>query len=404
MISKRKSILILGNYPPPYGGVPRHIENLAPYLVEKGWDVHILPVGRSGVEKKNGITIYKYHRIKKIFIFLKSLLTLKMKSDLRLRTVLLDSPMRWLSYMLKASMGRQIIKKNRINIISAYNLLSNVPAGAILSEEYNIPLVVNNLGEIYEAKDYFKKHIDMLKYICSIGAKFLSLTSHCAESYKILGLSPEVEIVNYGIDTNRFSPNNDGSIIRQRLGISNKDKLVLFVGRMIREMGLHTVLEVAPQLLLKSDKVKFLIIGGKGDLYESAIQLSRRYKKHVFVFSNVPLEDLPLYYSASNILVAPTKGDRACGSLAAAEAMATGKPVIASKVGGIPEIVIDGETGLLIPPEDPLALEKAILDLLKDESLIKKMEVRGRIQAKTYLDKDKTNLKMEKIYSEIVGI
>ena len=54
-----KSILIIGNYPPPFGGVPRHIEYLAPFLVKRGWKVHILSGGSTGTENKEGFTVYK---------------------------------------------------------------------------------------------------------------------------------------------------------------------------------------------------------------------------------------------------------------------------------------------------------------------------------------------------------
>lgn len=404
MNTKKKSILILGNYPPPYGGVPQHIEYLAPYLVEKGWDVHILPVGRSGVEKKNGITIYKYPKAKKIFIILKSLLKLKIKGGLRLRTVLFDSPMWWLTYMLKASIGRQIIEKNGINIISAYNLLSNGPVGATLSEEYNVPLVFTNFGEIFSERSFFEKHVKIVKSILSKTKKVLSCSQHCAESYKLLGLAPHAEVIPYGVDIKNFNPDLDGARIRQSLGIKKEDKVILFVGRMNRDMGLHVVLEIIPPLLEKDKKIKFVIVGGKGELFESALKSSSEYSENVFVIPDVPFEELAFYYAASTVVLTPTIGDRACSSLAAMEAMAAGKPVIASKIGGIPEVVVNRRTGILVPPEDPAALSTAILNLIDNEQSIRQMGLDSRERAETLFDKDKTNQKMEHIFGETAGV
>ena len=83
-------------------------------------------------------------------------------------------------------------------------------------------------------------------------------------------------------------------------------------------------------------------------------------------------------YAAADLVVAPTAGDRACSSLAAAEALATGRPVVASAVGGISELVHDGETGALVPPGNPLALAESVLRLAADAECRRALGARGR--------------------------
>lgn len=399
---KKKSILIIGNYPPPFGGVPRHIEYLAPYLVEKGWDVHVLSGGYSGIEYKNGITIYKTKLTSKIFSMINYLFESKRENSFKLRYAKSDSVIYWLKRMAFISIGRKIIEKKGISIICAYNLYSYAPIGAVLSKEYGVPLAVTNFGEIYSNTEFLKKNIKIVNYVCNVSKKLLAMSNHCAESYKLLGLSPIVEVIPYGVDISRFSPKIAGSKIRNKLGINSEDKLVLYVGRLIRDMGLHTLLESIPQVIHADEKIKFLIVGEKGELLPVASQLSEKYKKNIFLMPNVPFEELPLYYAASTIVVAPTQGNRACGSLASIEAMSTGKPVIASNVGGIPEIVIDGETGVLVPPEDSFALIKAVLSLLKDESLIEKMGKLGRERVEKIFDERKTDQKIEQIFEKLL--
>lgn len=403
-LTLRKGILLIGNYPPPFGGVPRHIEYLAPYLVEKGWDVHILSGGSRGIEYKNGFTIYKPSRRLKIFSIAKSLLKSKRGSCLNLKSVLKFSYRDWLRYRSYIDVGREIIEKNDIRIISTYNLYGYAPVGAGLSGEYGIPLVVTNFGEIYSHNTFLKKNMELVSYVCKVTKRFLAMSHHCAESYKLLGLSPNVEVIPYGVDIKKFSPMSDGLKIRNKFGLNNEDKVMLYVGRLVRDMGLHALLETIPQILQADERIKFFFVGEKGHLLSSALQLSRKYKKSIFLIPSVPFEDLPLYYAASTIVVVPTQGERACGSLAALEAMATGKPVIASNVGGIPEIVIDRETGILIPPEDSSALKEATLSLLKNESFIKKMGIFGRKRVETLFDKDKTNQKIEHIFKDVVGV
>jgi len=398
---RAKSILIIANYPPPHGGVPRHIEYLVSHLSKKGWHVHVLSGGRSGIKHKNGIIIYKYNRIRKAIILLKSLLRFKLLGALKLSSIFKESPRTWLSHLVRISIGEEIISKNNIDIISAYNLYSGCPAGAVLSQKFNIPLVVNNLGEIYEMKGLFEKNLEALKYICSAASKFLSLTEHCAKSYKILGVPIEAEVIQYGIDIQSLSPLNEGAKIRNKLKIGNDSKIILFVGRMITEMGLDTLLKAIPSVVSTDNKIKFIIVGQSGKLLPETIILSEKYINNVYIAPNVPLDELPLYYAASTIVVVPTKSDRACGSLASIEAMATGKPVIASKVGGIPEIIADGETGILIPPDNVDALKETMLKLIRNDLLTRQMGEHGRLRAEKLFNKDKTNEEIEHILDQL---
>jgi len=400
---KKKSILIIGNHPPPFGGVPRHIECLVPYLVEKDWDVHVLSGGNSGIEYNNGFTVYKPTRMSKRYNLIKTLCRFKKNYSFNFKPIMRKHSKKWLYYMTYISFGRQIIEKEHIDIISAYNLYNFAPIGAVLSDEYNIPLVVTNFGEIFSMTNYFTKNSDLIKYVCNIAKKLLAMSYNCAQSYELLGLAPDVGVIPYGVDIKRFSLNKDGSIIRHKVRINDSDKVVLFVGRLIEDMGLHTLLEAIPQVLKNNEKIKFIIVGQKGALLPTALQLAENYKNNVFVVPSVPFEELPSYYAASTIVVAPTKGARACGSLAAIEAMATGKPVIASSVGGIPEIVKDRKAGLLIPPEDSNALKIAILSLLQDDTMIENMGMIGRKRVEEFFDENKTNQKIELVFRKVVG-
>jgi phosphatidylinositol alpha-1,6-mannosyltransferase len=98
----------------------------------------------------------------------------------------------------------------------------------------------------------------------------------------------------------------------------------------------------------------------------------------VTLLENLPYAELPAVYAAADLVVAPTAGDRACSSLAAAEALATGRPVVASDVGGIAELVHDGETGALVPPGNPPALAESVLRLAADAECRRMLGARGR--------------------------
>ena len=401
---KIKNILLIGNYPPPFGGVPRHIEYLSEYLVENGWNVHVLSGGNSGIEYKNNLTVYKPDRLTKVSSILSNIIFIIKVCTSFLSTIKdysLNDYLRIVSYV---SLGRQIIKNRGINVISAYNLYSYAPIGAILSKDCNIPLVVTNFGEIFSMDTFFRNNRELVRSITNIAQVNLSMSFHCAKSYHRIGLSPKIQIIPYGVDVNKFSPSIDGNIIKDKLSISRSENIVLFVGRLIKDMGLHTVLESIPKVLQRNNNVTFIIVGGKGDLFESALNIAEVYKNKVQIFPGVPFDDLPLYYAASTIVIAPTQGERACGSLAAIEAMSSGKPVIAANVGGIPEIVFDKENGILIPPEDPVALQEAILYLLDDERLIRSMGASSRKRVENYFDEHKTDQTIENIFNKLIAV
>ena len=400
----KKNILIIGNYPPPFGGVPRHIEYLVPFLVERGWNVHVLSGGTIGVERHRGFTVYKPQQKEKIKSSLGFLLRFWKIGGDHLRVVSSGNIKDSLRYMSYISIGRKIIENNNISIISAYNLYLYAPIGAVLSQEYGIPLVVTNFGEIFSHFDFFKKNTDLIKYITNTAKQLLAMSNHCAKSYELIGLSPDVKVIPYGVNIRMFSPDNDGTEIRKKLNIGEEDKVVLFVGRLIKDMGLHTLIEAIPLILKEEKATKFLIVGEKGELLSTVSKIREQYKNNVFVVPSAPFEDLPYYYAASTIVAAPTKGDRACGSLASIEAMATGKPVVASNVGGIPEIVIDGETGVLIPPEDPVALAKAITDLIQDDARVKQMGRLAREHVEKFFDEEKADQEIEQIFRSVAGL
>lgn len=401
-MQKHKSILIIANYPPPYGGVPRHIEYLVPYLVKKGWDVHVFSGGRSGTQRIDGFTVYKPNLWIRIFAVIISIFESKRKNNIKLKSFSLRSIVKYLRYEEYISFARRIIEKNNIKIISAYNLFSFGPVGAALSEEYNIPLIITNFGEIYQDQNYAKNNYYLIEYICKIAKKFLAMSKHCAESYKIVGLSPEVEVIPYGVDIKKFFSTDDGFTIKEQLGLSDKDPIVLYVGRLINDMGLHTLLESIPHILKEDEKIKFLIVGEKGELLSDVMQLRKKYVENIFVITRVSFDRLPYYYDAATLVVAPTRSDRACGSLASIEAMACGKAVIASNVGGIPEIVIDGVTGFLIDPENAVELAKKVLGVINNIELLKKMGTAGRERVEKYFNEENTDEKIEQIFEKLL--
>ncbi len=398
----RRGVLIIGTYPPPFGGVPRHIEYLVPSLAARGWDVHVLSSGRSGAVRGPGYTVHRPGVAAKLLALGRHGLPGREVRRSGIDSIRRESPRTWLNYMTALAVGRRIVERGRIEVISAYNLVYGGPVGAILSREYGIPLVVNNLGEIYSDPGFFARHERLVEYVCAAGSRFVSCSRHCADSYRALGRDPGVEVIPFGIDVGEFAGGERGEGLRAELGLGRADRLVVYVGRMVRDMGLHTVLEAVPRLLASDPTLRFLLAGNPGELTPDAHALAAAHPGAVFVMPGVPLERLPEVYAAATLFLAPTLSRRACSSLAAAEAMASGKPVVASGVGGIPELVVDGATGLVVPPDDPGALAAAVLELVADPARMRELGAAGRERARGDWDQATTNARIDALLRSLL--
>ena len=182
-----------------------------------------------------------------------------------------------------------------------------------------------------------------------------------------------------GIDARRFSPNNsDRNRLRDRLDIEEGEVLLMTSGTINREKGHHLAIEALNKLLKKNTNLKLMIVGD-GEYLASLSELIDRYglRSKVILTGFVPNELISDYYNAADIYLIPTL--RAEGlPFALIEAMSIGLPIIASKMGGIPNIVEDGQEGLLINPGDTKDMISNVLTLLSDENLRNELGVRAR--------------------------
>jgi glycosyltransferase involved in cell wall biosynthesis len=397
-----RGILLLGNYPPPYGGVPRYIENLAPFLVSRGWQVHVLSIGHSGVERHQGFTVHKLPWSRKAALLLRHGPG-RPRSPIGMGLAARGYPSDWVWFNVAYAVGREILRTERIDVLCGFNLYRGALVGALLSHATGVPLVVNNFGELFSHGGFFEANPGVLPFIHAQARRFVSGSRHCASGYARFGLHPSVEVVPYGVDSNRFRPDRDGAAMRRRVGIEAATPVVLFVGRFVRDMGLHVVLDAVPAVLKRRPDARFLLVGAVGELSAAAAEVAARVGGKVIIRQNVPFDELPDWYAAGDLVVAPTTGDRACSSLAAAEALATARPVIATDVGGIPEVVTDGATGCLIPPENHSALADRIVDLLERAELRHEMGARGRAWIEANWDTRHVLGRMESVFAGAAG-
>jgi glycosyltransferase involved in cell wall biosynthesis len=197
----------------------------------------------------------------------------------------------------------------------------------------------------------------------------------------------KVHVIYNGVDINLFKPRPNRAELRKEFGLDEKEKIVLFVGRLYHRKGLETLLRSVSPVLKEYGNVKFVISGtGFKEKEESLRNLAKELniENNVKFLGYVPDDKLPNLYSASDIFVLPAIYENF--PFAILEAQSSGLPVISTKVGGIPEFLVDKQNGFLIDPGNPEQLTQRVLTLLQDPELAKKMGTRGRALIEENLD------------------
>lgn len=181
------------------------------------------------------------------------------------------------------------------------------------------------------------------------------LAKEAGKSALLSGLP--ISVIPYGVDVEQFQPRSQ-DLARQKYGIPAHSKTVLFVAHSVaeRRKGLTVLLEALKGLQRQEDLV-FLAVGR--DL--SNKHLDSRFKTIEFVDDQT---ELSFVYAAADLFVIPSLEDNLPNTTL--EALACGIPTVGSRVGGIPDVVRDGETGILVPAGDPQALTEAIAALLTE--------------------------------------
>ena len=198
----------------------------------------------------------------------------------------------------------------------------------------------------------------------------------CASRY----LPGEYKLIPNGIDANYFAAHSVEPLPDLCDGKSN----ILFVGRLEKRKGVEYLIK-AYEIVKKECPDSRLVIVGAGDKPRKKYEKEIREKgiKDVVFTGYVSDEELMRYYRSADIFCAPAIGKESFG-IVLLEAMAAGKPVVASNIGGYAGVVTDGEDGLLVPPKDEQQLAQSILTLLRDPDLRQKMGAKGRQKSVRY--------------------
>jgi len=241
------------------------------------------------------------------------------------------------------------------------------------------------------------------RLLCAAAARVIA-NSHATAAH--LPCQDKVTVIHNGIEVEQFDPAMDGAPFRRRHGIPLDALLVGVVGRLRPWKGQDRFLRVLACLRERVPEAWGVIVGGTpfGVEDDYPAQLQRLAAKLGLtdraVFTG-HLDDVRPALAAMDLFIHP--GDPEPFGLVNLEAMAMGKPVVAFGHGALPEIVADGETGLLVPPGDEAGLAEAVVALLRDPARRAAMGRAGRQRVKASFSARETAQHVAQVYEELLS-
>lgn len=245
------------------------------------------------------------------------------------------------------------------------HFLENGFIGASLKSLYNKPLVVTaHGGDVYDSPFRDSWYKALATHVLNEADQVITVSQFNAEKLLSLGLSPEkLHVIPNGYDEKLFKL-IPSCVMRKKLGLPANKRILLSVGNLVDVKG-HTYLVDAVNIILKKQKDVILVIVGSGPLKERLQKKVNRLDLNgkILLVGRKIHDEIPMWMNASDIFVLPSLGEGF--PTVVPEALACGKPVIGTKVGGVREALSNPDVGILVDPKDPAALADAILIALK---------------------------------------
>ncbi|MCX7778817.1 MAG: glycosyltransferase family 4 protein [Patescibacteria group bacterium] len=285
----------------------------------------------------------------------------------------------------------RIVKKEKIEVILFGHYAHYCLLGILFKKFLKIPFLIYGRGVDLLIDQQGKISKFFLKFNLKMANCVLTNSHYTEKEVVKLGI-PErkIRVVYPGIDLEKFNPERvDLKVleeIKNSLGLKEK-KILISVGRMAKIKGFDLVIKTLPEIKKSINNVVYLIIG-QGPEEKKLKELVRRLNLEnevIFVGAVKRPEEAIPYYFLADLYLGPSRVLTYSGyqhqesfGTSYLEAQAMGKPVVATRSGGIPEVVADQKTGFLVPPEDVEALRQAIVKILTDSNLMTKLKSQTR--------------------------
>ena len=292
------------------------------------------------------------------------------------------------SALLRAA--RKWHRETPFHLVLGVSMLPDSEAAVVIARDLNLPVAGLAVGSdvmvypdqmpalwrrLCEAIDQIDLPVGVSQSIC----RRLAETGKCRR---------EPLCVYLGRDTRQFTPVQDKDRVREQLGWAKENTVAIYVGGLVEIKGMNELATAAEPLLHEQERFQLVCVGdgpSRGRLLTLRDRIAR--DKAVVLPGRVAPEEVPQFLQAADFLVLPSYSEGM--PQAVLEAMNCGLPVVATRVGGVPEAVIDGETGLLIEPRNAGQLRKAMERMITDEAFRLMAGQRGLARAREVFDSER---------------
>lgn len=302
------------------------------------------------------------------------------------------------------------LKRERIHLVHTYNFSANlfaVPAAWLAG----IPVVASIRGT---GTDLTPLQQRAQRLVCRL-ARLIAVNADAVRQWLVHGgYDPDkIVVIRNGVDLSRFSGRSGDGRVHRELGLPPGVPLVAALCRLIRLKGLEHFLEAAALVARDVPDARFLVVGdrlmvGKGGTIVRDIEYRRELEAYAntlglsdrVVFTGFRL-DIPELLAEVAVSVLPSVEAEGLSNVLL-ESMAVGVPVVATRVGGAAEAVVNGVTGLLVPPRDTPALARAIGHLLVQRDVAARFGAAGRERVATHFTMERCTRDTERLYVDLL--
>lgn len=368
--------MLIQRYFPHAGGAERQIQRLAPRLRTHGFESSVITrhePGLSRFEIIDGVPVYR----------------LPCPGP---------KPLAAIFYILSAL---KLLSKLRPDVIHAYEILSPASAAVLAKTLYNRPVLVKILrggilGDIFKIKNRFLG-LQRFRFLSRRVDFFVVISKEIDQELAAMGVPLEKRaFIPNGVDTEIFTPLSDSQKqqLRAELGFSSNGKLVIYLGRLTAEKRVHHLLRIWPEIRAAFPDVQLLIVGTgpeEARLREMAV---------AGVQFTGQVNDTMRYLQSADLFVLPSVTEGLSNSML--EALSTGLPVLATSVGGTPDVISHNVNGYLIPPDDLETLQAGLMTLLADAKLRDRLGMKGRQRILQNFSLDSIAMQLNTLYHRLL--
>lgn len=279
----------------------------------------------------------------------------------------------------------RLANTRRFDAIHAFRALPEGLVGWAVSRLTFTPLVIYAHGEELTTWGRGGKYKAM-RFALRRADRIVANSDHTCGELKRMGLPQDrILLINPGVDTAVFRPNLPCDDLRQSIGLTVGQKLILSVGRLSRRKGFDMVVRSLPELVARGLDARYALIGiGEDREYLAGLARSLGVSDRIIFLGHISASDLPRWYNACDVFVMPNReinGDNEGFGMVFVEAAACGRPAIAGRDGGTGSAIVEGETGYRVDGTKVDAVASAVADVLTDACLADRLGRAGQTRA-----------------------